>query len=67
MLFQHLEDVNEDYVTHLKSALTISKRMIKGAVCVFIHAFLPCVFTNTASTICNEIVVEVNAKKIHKE
>lgn len=63
MIFEHLVEVNEDYITHLKSALNISKRMCKGAICVLIHGFLPCLFKNTATTICNEIIVEVNNKK----
>lgn len=62
--FQHLDDVNEGYFKHMKSALGISFRMAKGSIMVLIHAVLPCFFTNNASNICRDIVKLVDNKKL---
>lgn len=65
-MFKHLDDVNEDYFTHMKSALNISFKMFTGSIQVLIHAFIPCIFTSNGSDKCREIVKLVD-KKLKKD
>jgi Family of unknown function (DUF6356) len=48
-MFAHLRDVRLGYFRHLARAWSISLKMLVGAVAVFVHGLLPCVFVTTAS------------------
>ena len=46
----HLKDMKENYFVHLFEALVVVFSLLKAAVACLIHAFLPFVFTTTASS-----------------
>jgi hypothetical protein len=45
----HPSSVGETYQQHLFAALWFSMTMARAAVCCFVHAFLPFLFTKTGS------------------
>ena len=46
---EHLNLANENYFQHMRFALNISFKLIVAAIMAFMHAFLPLVFTKSAS------------------
>jgi hypothetical protein len=52
----HLKGMKENYFAHLFEALLIVFSLIKAAVVCLIHAFIPFVFTSTASSIIRKIL-----------
>jgi|TARA_R110002012_G_scaffold40708_2_gene112078 hypothetical protein len=52
---KHLRDQNESYMQHLRKAMYFSGCLLVGSACAFIHAFIPCVMTNTTSKIMAHI------------
>ena len=44
------ESVGETYLEHMRAALWFSSTMARAAVCCFVHAFLPFLFTKTGSS-----------------
>ncbi len=46
----HPESVGETYVEHMRAALWFSFTMTRAAVCCFVHAFFPFLFTKTGSS-----------------
>jgi len=46
---RHPESVGETYGSHCRSALVFSALMLTGAIAGVIHAFLPFLYTETAS------------------
>jgi len=61
-MFSHLSQNNENYFSHMKSALKISLIMLTGSIQALIHAIYPDVFTNSASNKCRMIVKIVDDK-----
>lgn len=55
MNFKHLKDCNMSYFQHMKRALTISISMWYGAICCFVHAFVPCIFVATATNMVKKL------------
>ncbi len=49
MRFRHLRETGYTYKTHFVVSMTWCGRMIKLALCAFIHAFYPDLFTDTVS------------------
>tara|TARA_B110000438_G_C15261763_1_gene414438 strand:- start:229 stop:444 length:216 start_codon:yes stop_codon:yes gene_type:complete len=47
---QHLGQANEHYFKHMIIALKISLKLLIAAVMAFIHALLPSLFQNSASS-----------------
>ena len=45
----HPRSVGETYLQHLAAALWFSLTMARAAICCFVHAFLPFLFTKTGS------------------
>ena len=45
----HLVNANENYFQHMVIALKISFQLLLAAYMAFIHAFLPSIFTTSAS------------------
>lgn len=45
----HLDEVQESYFGHAGHALSISARLMKAGAACLVHAFLPGLFTRTAS------------------
>ena len=45
----HPESVGETYLEHMRAALWFSTTMARAALCCFVHAFLPFLFTRTGS------------------
>ena len=54
---KHLEENNETYLRHLREAMHFAGCLLVGSACAFIHAFIPCVMTNTTSKIMAHIAV----------
>lgn len=46
----HLEDMKESYSVHFGEAVFVSLSLFKAAFACLIHAFLPFIFTKTASS-----------------
>ena len=46
----HPESVGETYLEHMRAALWFSTTMTRAALCCFVHAFLPFLFTKTGSS-----------------
>ena len=59
----HLEDNNQTYFEHLKNSLSYSWKSTKASFYFFIHAFIPCIFTSSGSTIIKEVHERVSMKK----
>ena len=53
----HLKEQNETYLQHLRKAMYFAGCLLVGSACAFIHAFIPCVMTNTTSKIMGRIAV----------
>ena len=49
MRFKHLKETGYTYKRHFVVSMTWCYRKIKLALCAFIHAFYPDVFTDTVS------------------
>lgn len=47
----HLKEIKENYFKHLLEALFISISLLIGSITCLIHAFVPMIFKQTASTI----------------
>ena len=45
------------YLRHLRKAMHFAGCLLAGSACAFIHAFIPCVMTNTTSKIMAHIAV----------
>jgi hypothetical protein len=54
---KHLKENNETYMQHLRKAMCFAGCLLVGSACAFIHAFIPCVMTNTTSKIMAHIAV----------
>jgi hypothetical protein len=46
---EHPESVGETYTEHLVAALGFASTMMQAAICCIVHAFIPCLFTDTGS------------------
>ena len=46
----HPKSVGETYFEHMRAALWFSTTMARAAVCCFVHAFFPFLFTKTGSS-----------------
>ncbi len=46
----HPKSVGETYFEHMRAALWFSTTMARAAVCCFVHAFFPFLFTRTGSS-----------------
>jgi hypothetical protein len=57
-MFDHLKETGLSYFAHMQQALSYCARLQMCVIKVFIHSFLPDMYTNDAS---NEIC------KLHKE
>ena len=53
----HLKEQNETYLQHLRKAMCFAGCLLVGSACAFIHAFIPCMMTNTTSKIMAHIAV----------
>ncbi len=51
----HPATVGESYLEHLRTALGFSLRMLRGAACCAVHAFLPFLFTRTGSNAIEDL------------
>ena len=47
---EHPASVGESYFEHMRAALYFSVNMAGAAICCFVHAFLPFLFTKTGSS-----------------
>jgi len=61
-IFKHLEEKKLDYNSHFIVAMNIGFRMISGGCCALIHAFFPCFFITTASTVVKNLYTELSKK-----
>ena len=57
-MFKHLKSTSMSYTQHFMQAMTYYYKIQKAALCVFLHAFWPDMFTTEASTIIKELASE---------
>ncbi len=62
MFLDHPASVDESYFQHFFYAIGYSVRLIAAGVACFIHAFIPGLFSFTASTMIKKIIAEVNQR-----
>ncbi len=55
----HLKETNYTYIAHFKKAIGYSSKLFCAAFAVLVHAFVPDVFTKTASGIVRNILDEM--------
>lgn len=59
----HLAECREDYVTHLRAALGITASLSAAALACAVHAFVPGLFTRTASTRVERVRSSILARR----
>jgi hypothetical protein len=57
---EHPASIGENYFAHLRHALGFSLSMLKGGLCVFVHAIFPFLFITTGSG----VVASLNSRMI---
>ena len=62
-MYKHLEEVNENYKTHMFHALRMSGKMFIGGCKGLIHAFIPDFYETGVSDTCKE-VLEIKEKRV---
>lgn len=63
-IFKHLEEVEEDYFTHMKNALFISGKLQIASFKAFVHSVFPDMYKHDASEICKDIINNVDERTI---
>lgn len=56
----HLQEANVSYATHFIQANLIGCRMVFGGLSAIVHAIFPFACRRTASTVCRQIVDEID-------
>lgn len=62
MHFNHLKKTNESYFQHFKNSIYISFCLFKASGYALIHAFYPDWFQSDASSICRNIINNVDER-----
>ncbi len=62
--FQHLQDINEDYVTHFKAAIKYSGIFFIASITSLIHALLPNIFADRVPKIIKKINHDINLRQM---
>tara|TARA_Y100000593_G_C4290290_1_gene327890 strand:- start:958 stop:1203 length:246 start_codon:yes stop_codon:yes gene_type:complete len=62
IIVTHLRDNDISYVDHMKRAVVWAGEMSVASIALSIHAFIPCAFTKTASSMIEKINKEMNGK-----
>ena len=57
-MFKHLDEEKLSYFQHMKRALLISSKLFAASMLCLTHSILPFLFTNSASSICKNIISE---------
>jgi len=60
---KHLEDTNENYFLHMLIAMKIAVSLLIAGVKAFIHAFIPGLFTKSASKKISELHLFIQKRK----
>jgi hypothetical protein len=55
--FSHLK---ENYFTHFSTSFSLSFKMFRGSLALFVHAFFPNVFEYTGSNILKECIRDLD-------
>lgn len=63
IFFAHPRSVGESYRQHWLQAMTISVRLLRGGGAALIHAFVPCMFKVTASSLVIGMANELAARR----
>jgi Family of unknown function (DUF6356) len=63
LLFEHPRSVGESYVQHFATAFAFGARMFVGALAAFAHAFLPCLFKTSASSIVRTLYAHLQSRQ----
>lgn len=58
----HLEEARVQYGTHFIQANLIGCRMVFGGISAMVHAIFPFACRRTASSVCRQIIDEVDKK-----
>ena len=58
--FSNLRENNVDYFTHFHRSFSLSFKMFRGSLALFVHAFFPNVFEYTGSNILKECIRELD-------
>tara|TARA_B100000214_G_scaffold328412_1_gene267538 strand:+ start:474 stop:677 length:204 start_codon:yes stop_codon:yes gene_type:complete len=61
--FNHLNDADMSYGAHLRQAMRYYVLAQRAALCLFLHALWPDIYTDTASSIINDLSKEFLEKK----
>ena len=61
---KHLNDIGESYLQHLMKGIIFSLKLVPIAVKVFIHAFFPFLFENSASNKIAELNRVLQGRKV---
>lgn len=56
LFLDHPRSVNETYLDHMDVAMSISGKLFVAGMACFVHALIPGLFQNTASSIMNKIL-----------
>jgi hypothetical protein len=59
----HLAECDESYFAHLRAALGITLALGGAALACAVHAFVPALFTRTASTRVEQVGASIRARK----
>ena len=60
----HLAECDESYFTHVREALGITVILGAAALACAVHAFIPAMFTRTASTRVERVRASIEARKL---
>ena len=60
---EHLKKAQENYFEHMVVALKISFKLLTGALMALTHAFIPSIFTSSASSRIKQIYFFIENRK----
>ena len=65
LIDEHLRETRETYAQHFVEAFLIGCKMIYGGCIALVHAVLPFIAPNTASSICRQVIEQTNERKLN--
>mgnify|MGYP006441999029 CR=1 FL=1 len=64
LIDEHLRESRETYAQHFVEAFLIGCKMIYGGCIALVHAALPFIASNTASSVCRQVIEQTNKRKL---
>lgn len=62
LFLDHPRSVNETYLDHMDVAMSISGKLLVATMACFVHALIPGLFQNTASSIMTKILHQQHSR-----